>query len=59
MPEVPASAGMTFSRRAAQWAMASSNVTSPQFGHLRAHQFAGLSPGPRLIVLGGVHGNEV
>jgi len=39
--------------------MASSNVTSPQFGHLRAHQFAGLSPGPRLIVLGGVHGNEV
>jgi len=39
--------------------MASSNVTSPKFGHLRAHQFAGLSPGPRLIVLGGVHGNEV
>lgn len=39
--------------------MASSNVTSPPFGHLRAHQFAGLSPGPRLIVLGGVHGNEV
>jgi len=39
--------------------MASSNVMSPPFGHLRAHQFAGLSPGPRLIVLGGVHGNEV
>ncbi|MET0348851.1 MAG: succinylglutamate desuccinylase/aspartoacylase family protein [Rhizobacter sp.] len=39
--------------------MASSPVTSPKFGHLRAHQFAGLSPGPRLIVLGGVHGNEV
>jgi predicted deacylase len=27
--------------------------------HLRAHQFGGLRPGPRLIVLGGVHGNEV
>ena len=26
---------------------------------LRAHQFGGLQPGPRLIVLGGVHGNEV
>jgi predicted deacylase len=26
---------------------------------LRAHQFAGLRPGPRLIVLGGVHGDEV
>lgn len=25
---------------------------------LRVHQFAGLSPGPRLIVLGAVHGNE-
>ena len=25
---------------------------------LRAHQFAGLKPGPRLIVLGAVHGNE-
>ncbi|MEY4561373.1 MAG: hypothetical protein RLZZ618_650 [Pseudomonadota bacterium] len=25
---------------------------------LRAHQFAGLQPGPRLIVLGAVHGNE-
>ncbi len=25
---------------------------------LRAHQFAGLNPGPRLIVLGAVHGNE-
>ncbi len=25
---------------------------------LRAHQFAGLEPGPRLIVLGAVHGNE-
>lgn len=26
---------------------------------LRAHHFAGLQPGPRLIVLGAVHGNEV
>lgn len=26
---------------------------------LRAHHFAGLKPGPRLIVLGAVHGNEV
>lgn len=25
---------------------------------LRVHQFAGLAPGPRLIVLGAVHGNE-
>jgi len=25
---------------------------------LRIHQFAGLAPGPRLIVLGAVHGNE-
>lgn len=26
--------------------------------HLRIHQFAGLQPGPRLIILGAVHGNE-
>lgn len=26
--------------------------------HLRVHQFAGLAPGPRLVVLGAVHGNE-
>lgn len=26
--------------------------------HLRVHQFAGLRPGPRLIVTGAVHGNE-
>jgi len=26
---------------------------------LRIHQFTGLSPGPKLIVLGAVHGNEV
>jgi uncharacterized protein len=26
---------------------------------LRAHHFAGLAPGPKLIVLGAVHGNEV
>lgn len=27
--------------------------------HLRVHQFAGLEPGPRLLVTGAVHGNEV
>ncbi|HEY9105148.1 MAG TPA: succinylglutamate desuccinylase/aspartoacylase family protein [Roseateles sp.] len=27
--------------------------------HLRIHQFAGLQPGPRLLVTGAVHGNEV
>ena len=27
--------------------------------HLRIHQFAGLKPGPRLIVTAAVHGNEV
>ena len=26
---------------------------------LRIHQFASLQPGPRLIVLGGVHGDEL
>jgi predicted deacylase len=26
--------------------------------HLRVHQYLGLQPGPRLIVLGAVHGNE-
>jgi uncharacterized protein len=26
--------------------------------HLRVHQYLGLNPGPRLIVLGAVHGNE-
>lgn len=31
----------------------------PVTASLRGHQFAGLRPGPRLIVLGGVHGNEV
>ncbi|TDP74659.1 succinylglutamate desuccinylase/aspartoacylase domain-containing protein [Roseateles toxinivorans] len=29
-----------------------------QATHLRVHQFAGLLPGPRLIVTGAVHGNE-
>lgn len=29
-----------------------------QPSHLRVHQFAGLRPGPRLIVTGAVHGNE-
>jgi uncharacterized protein len=31
----------------------------PMTTSLRAHHFAGLAPGPRLIVLGAVHGNEV
>ncbi|KQV91674.1 succinylglutamate desuccinylase/aspartoacylase family protein [Rhizobacter sp. Root1221] len=39
--------------------MVSSDVFQGPLGHLRAHQFSGLLPGPRLIVLGGVHGNEV
>ena len=40
-------------------AMTSFHLPSPRLGHLRAHQFAGLAPGPKLLVLGGVHGNEV
>lgn len=39
--------------------MVSPHVTAGTTGTLRAHQFAGLRPGPRLIILGGVHGNEV
>ena len=39
--------------------MVSSFVSQDPVAYLRAHQFAGLLPGPRLIVLGGVHGNEV
>ena len=35
-----------------------SAVPSAVPNHLRAHVFAGLTPGPRLIVLGAVHGNE-
>jgi len=27
--------------------------------HLRIHQFAGLQPGPRVLVTGAVHGNEI
>ena len=34
-------------------------MSDAHFSQLRAHQFAGLRPGPRLIVLGAVHGNEV
>lgn len=33
--------------------------SNPSAHCLRAHQFSGLAPGPRLIVLGAVHGNEV
>ena len=32
--------------------------TPPSIAHLRSHCFAGLAPGPRLIVTGAVHGNE-
>jgi hypothetical protein len=35
-------------------------MNTPHLEHsLRVHQFHGLQPGPRLIVLGAVHGNEV
>jgi len=35
-------------------------MSSPFHHHsLRVHQFHGLQPGPRLIVLGAVHGNEI
>jgi hypothetical protein len=35
-------------------------MASPHLQHsLRVHQFHGLQPGPRLIVLGAVHGNEI
>lgn len=34
-------------------------MSDAHLSQLRAHQFAGLRPGPRLIVLGAVHGNEV
>ena len=39
--------------------MVSTFVSQGSLAQLRAYQFAGLVPGPRLIVLGGVHGNEV
>jgi uncharacterized protein len=32
---------------------------SSQPTHLRVHQFAGLQPGPRLLVTSAVHGNEI
>lgn len=34
------------------------SATPPSANHLRAFRFAGLQPGPRLIVTGAVHGNE-
>ncbi|ODU10493.1 MAG: succinylglutamate desuccinylase [Rubrivivax sp. SCN 71-131] len=34
-----------------------SDTATPQ--HLRVHAFHGLRPGPRLLVLGAVHGNEI
>lgn len=35
------------------------SATTDHPTHLRIHQFAGLKPGPRLLVTGAVHGNEV
>ncbi len=36
------------------------HTTGPQApAHLRTHSYHGLAPGPRLLVLGAVHGNEV
>jgi uncharacterized protein len=32
--------------------------TTPGARHLQAHRYAGLEPGPKLIVTGAVHGNE-
>ncbi len=37
--------------------MSSAPVT-PSLNHLRQHRFAGLKPGPKLVVTGAVHGNE-
>jgi predicted deacylase len=34
-------------------------MTLPSHDHLRVHQYRSLFPGPRLIILGAVHGNEV
>ncbi|MES2415781.1 MAG: succinylglutamate desuccinylase/aspartoacylase family protein [Pseudomonadota bacterium] len=36
-----------------------SSADLPRPAHLRSHSFHGLEPGPRLLVLGAVHGNEV
>ena len=33
-------------------------ATAQRPAHLRSHTFLGLAPGPRLLVLGAVHGNE-
>lgn len=38
--------------------MTASDSVLPDIHTLRVHGFIGLTPGPRLIVLGGVHGNE-
>ena len=34
-------------------------IFEPRPSHLRSHTFHGLAPGPKLLVLGAVHGNEV
>ena len=38
--------------------MSASDFALPDTNTVRVHRFIGLTPGPRLIVLGGVHGNE-
>lgn len=35
------------------------SVSQPRPTHLHTHTFHGLAPGPKLLVLGAVHGNEV
>jgi predicted deacylase len=36
-----------------------STVNPPSLNHLRQHRFSALRPGPKLIITGAVHGNEV
>jgi predicted deacylase len=38
---------------------AASPASPPRPTHLRTHTFHGLAPGPKLLILGAVHGNEV
>jgi uncharacterized protein len=46
--------------RSTQGTPMSEQPTAPHDQHqLRVHQFHGLRPGPRLLVLGAVHGNEI
>lgn len=38
--------------------MSSDSLAAAATDNLRIHTFAALEPGPRLLVLGGVHGDE-